>query len=573
MAPTAPIDTSEKLDRRHMLMLSILVIAVVISAVDTSVLNVAIPTMLHDLHTTVPSLEWVITGYSLTFAAFLMIGGRLGDIYGHRRMFVAGTMLFGTGSLIAAVAPSVGWLIVGEAIIEGIGGSLMVPATLALMSTNFRGQARITAFAVWGATIGAAVAFGPLVGGFLTTNYSWRWAFGINVIVCPVAATGAMLFIPRSARKERVPIDAPGAAMAATGAFLLVFALSQAGEYGWWTPLRAFHVGSATVWPESAPISIAPTAIALGAVFLAGFVLHERRKEHLGTHPLFEFSQLRLKTFRYGLTAAVFFAISQLGLLFALALFLQGAMHLSAMENGLWLVPMGLSVMVGAQISGRLARRITPTSIARLGLLIQAVAYAVMVLELDTDITFGRLAPGLVVFGIGIGFASSQLTSVVLSEIAIDKSGVASGANSTARQIGSALGAALVGAIITTRTASHAMDMLPGSGLSQAAQAKLAATVHAMGPNAVVPPGLSPAEASTAQHVLARSLLEGTRWSLWFDGAAVALGAGLSLLIPRIRVQSAHTALEVLETFDDLEPAIADPREILGPEPAGGTRP
>src|SRR5262249_10209713 len=154
-----------------------------------------------------PSLEWVITGYSLTFATFLIIGGRLGDIYRHRRMFIIGAALFGTGSFIASISPSVGVLIVGEAIIEGLGAAMVAPATLAILSTTFRGRERATAFAVWGATIGAAVAFGPVLGGFLTTNYSWRWSFRINVVVAPLAIIGALLFMPRGERKPRTPID------------------------------------------------------------------------------------------------------------------------------------------------------------------------------------------------------------------------------------------------------------------------------------------------------------------------------------------------------------------------------
>ena len=144
-----------------------------------------------EFHTTLPSLEWVITGYALTFATLLIIGGRLGDIYGHRRIFVVGAALFGVGSLLASESRSVAELIVGEAMIEGIGASLMLPATLAILSSTFKGRERGTAFAVWGATAGVAVACGPVVGGILTTDYSWRWSFRINVIIAPS---------PRSAR-------------------------------------------------------------------------------------------------------------------------------------------------------------------------------------------------------------------------------------------------------------------------------------------------------------------------------------------------------------------------------------
>ena len=281
-------------DPRRWITLGILITAVILIAIDTSVLNVSIPTILRDLHTTVPSLEWVITGYSLTFATLLVIGGRLGDIYGHRRLFIIGAALFGTGSLLASVSQSVGVLILGEAIIEGIGASLMTPATLAILSTTFRGRERATAFAVWGATLGAAVAFGPVLGGVLTTNYSWRWSFRINVIVAPLAVLGAVLVMPaRVGERRKVPIDVPGAAMIASGMFLLVFAISEGGTYGWLHPTQALSVGGFELWPLGAPVAAAPVALVAALAILGSFVVYERRKERRGRNPLFEFSQLR----------------------------------------------------------------------------------------------------------------------------------------------------------------------------------------------------------------------------------------------------------------------------------------
>src|SRR5579863_2704120 len=180
-------------DPRRWVTLGIILISTVIVVLDNTVLNVAIPTILREFHTTVPSLEWVITGYALTFATLLIIGGRLGDLYGTRRMFIIGAGIFAAGSLLAAVSWNVGSLIVGEAVIEGIGASMMLPATLSILSSSFHGHERATAFAAWGAVAGSAAGLGPVVGGFLTTDVSWRWSFGINVIIAPLAALGAFL--------------------------------------------------------------------------------------------------------------------------------------------------------------------------------------------------------------------------------------------------------------------------------------------------------------------------------------------------------------------------------------------
>ena len=227
-ASTTDVGTA---DPRRWITLAIVVVAVVIIVLDNTVLNVAIPTILRDFHTELPALEWVITGYSLTFATLLIIGGRLGDVYGHRRTFIVGAGLFGTGSFVASVSTSVPTLVLGEAVIEGIGASLMMPATLAILSTTFSGRERATAFAAWGAVAGAAGAFGPVVGGFLTTNYSWRWSFRIHVIVAPLAILGAVLFMRDGERGHRPEgIDVPGAAMIALGMFGAVFALSEGGR-------------------------------------------------------------------------------------------------------------------------------------------------------------------------------------------------------------------------------------------------------------------------------------------------------------------------------------------------------
>ncbi|MEO6123981.1 MAG: MFS transporter [Ilumatobacteraceae bacterium] len=523
-----------ELDPRRWLTLGILITTVILIAVDTSVLNVSIPTILRDFDTTVPTLQWVITGYSLTFATLLIVGGRLGDIYGHRRLFLIGVSLFGIGSFVASEAGSVGELIIGEAIIEGIGAALMTPATLSILSTTFRGRERATAFAAWGAAAGAAVAFGPVLGGFLTTNYSWRWSFRINVVVAPIAVIGAFVLMKAGKRKARTPIDIPGAALIALGLFLIVFALSDGGRYGWFAPIDEFRVGGITIWPASMPIGIVPVSALIGTALLVGFVRLERSKERREAHPLFQLSMMEHKTFRYGLLTLLILAMGQLGLLLALPLFLQDAVHLSAQENGLWLLPLGLFVIVGSQVGGRLTLRFSTTTVVRIGLSIEAFSLLLVIWAVTPDITFWRILPGLAVFGIGLGFASSQLTSVILSEIAIDRSGVASGASSTARQIGAALGAAVIGSLITVQTTNNAVSALGGmTDLPDEARTAALAGVRAFGPSFRPTATLPLDQIARIEAVIGQSLADATRIALAFAAALVALGALASFLIPR----------------------------------------
>jgi EmrB/QacA subfamily drug resistance transporter len=548
------------LDPRRWLTLGILILTVVLIALDTSVLNVSIPTILRELHTTVPALQWVITGYSLTFASLLIIGGRLGDIYGHRRLFIIGTSLFGIGSLLASVSHSVGALILGEAVIEGIGAALMTPSTLAILSTTFRGRERAKAFAVWGAAAGAAVAFGPVLGGFLTTNYSWRWSFRINVVVAPIAAIGALVLMRNGKRSARTPIDIPGAALIATGMFLFVFALSDGGTYGWFEPLKQFSVAGAEVWPKSAPISIVPVAMSVGIVLLFCFVRLERWKARRNADPLFDFRLLNLRSFRYGLLTSLILAMGQLGLLFALPLFLQNAVHLSAQENGLWLLPIGLFVIVGAQVGARLTHRISLGSIIGCGLALETVALLLVIWAVRPGITFWQILPGLTLFGTGLGFASSQLTSVILSEISPERSGVASGASSTTRQMGGAFGAAIIGSLITVQTTNRAAHAIRVSSLSAAVRDQAVSSVRDLGPNFRPPANISTADASALERILTSALAAATRIGLLFAMAVVLIGAMLSLLIPRIRPSPKTTVEEIIETFEAFEPMDIDAR-------------
>jgi EmrB/QacA subfamily drug resistance transporter len=543
------------LDPRRWFTLTIVIISVLIVALDTTVLNVAIPTILRDLHTTLPSLQWVITGYSLMFASLLIIGGRLGDLYGARRMFIIGAALFGAGSLLASVATSVTVLIIGEAIIEGVGASLMMPATLGILSSTFHGHERATAFAMWGAAAGTAVAFGPLLGGWLTTNYSWRWAFRINVIVAPAAIIGALILMrrsPRSADRER--IDVPGAFLVATGMFLLVFGLSEGTRYGWWRSLDHFAVAGMRVSPVGGSLSAVPVAIAVAFALLGAFYVLERWKERTARDPLFEFGQLRHRGFRYGLLTTMILAMGQLGFLFVLPVFLQDANHLSAVDSGLWLLPSGLAIIGGTQIGARLTRSIGVTNVVRVGLVLEAAGLLAITLAVSAHTSFPSLLPGLIIFGIGIGFAGSQLTNVVLSAIPNERSGAASGANTTVRQLGAALGIAVISGLLTSQTISHAIVGIRRAHLSAALQAHALAGLHANGVNFVAPPGTPASDLASLHHTLDNALASGSRSALLFATGVVVLGAIVSWLIPRIQVEPVSRRDARLEDVESLGP-------------------
>jgi EmrB/QacA subfamily drug resistance transporter len=548
----------DTLDGRRWITLGIVLSAVFIVGIDNTVLNVAIPTIMRDLQTDLPSLQWVITGYALTFATLLIIGGRLADIYGARRLFLIGLALFGAGSLVAALAMSVPMLILGEAVIEGIGASLMLPATLSIMSTTFHGHERAMAFAAWGAVLGTAASFGPALGGFFTTYYTWRWSFGINVVIAPIAIAGAVLFMRVPAREgRRQRIDVPGAILVASGMFLLVFGLSEGGTYGWLKPLQDLSIGGLVVWPASRAVSVVPFVFAAAAVLLGLFVLVERVKERRRQDPLFEFGLLENRGFRYGLLTTSTLAMGQFALMIVLALLLQDGRHLSAVDNGLWLLPMGIFIIIGSQIGGRLTLWLGSTVVVRIGLAIEVAGLMIVALVASTSVTFLELLPGFALFGLGVGFASAQLTNVVLSGAPSDHSGAASGANTTMRQVGAALGVALIGTLLSAQTIRHAVSAVTGStALPPDLKAHAAEQIHRVGVGFTAPPGTSPAAADTLQRLLAQSVTDASRPALLCGALIVALGLCFSFLIPKTAPlrRDEHPPADVFEPFEILEP-------------------
>jgi EmrB/QacA subfamily drug resistance transporter len=458
-------------DHRRWLVLATVSAAVVVVALDTTILNVAIPTITRDLHTDLASMQWVITGYSLTLGSLLIIGGRLGDLFGTRRTFIAGTLVFAAGSLLASTATSVWMLVLGESVVEGIGAALLMPATLATISMAFTDRERAKAFAVWGGAAGASAALGPVVGGWLTTDFSWRWGFLINLVVAPVAALAARTLLPGLTRQDRRPrLDVSGAAVAAIGLVLLVFAITEGTGYGWLTAQRSVIIAGVVVWPASAPLSPVPVAFAAAAIAFAWFVAIEHRKQRSAGAPLLELDHFRLPSFRFGLAAAAAVVMAQSGALFVLAVFLQTTRHLSAVQTGVWLLPVGLAVVVGAQVGGQLANGIGATIVVRLGIVVELTGVAATAAALRPDISLVTLAPTLAVFGLGAGLANSQLTNIILADVPGDRASSASGAATTNNAIAAALGIAIV---------ATTLRAVPATGAGAARWALLAAAAIA----------------------------------------------------------------------------------------------
>jgi MFS family permease len=450
--------------RREWLVLATVTAAVVVVTLDTTILNVAIPTIRAELGTGLVALQWVISGYSLMLGSLLIIGGRLSDRLGTRPVFALGALLFGLGSFLASVSTSVGALVWGEAIIEGVGAALLLPASLATVALTFSAPRRARAFAVWGGAAGAAAALGPVLGGWLTTNWSWRWGFRLNVVVAPVAAVAALVLLPRQRGQSSPPrIDAGGALFAAAGLLLLVFGIIESATYGWIESARSLTLLGWTVWPGSAPISPVEVAIVLSAATLGAFLALERRKERLEAQPLVAIGDFQRTSFRYGLLTAATLVMAQAGTYFVLAVFLQTTHHLSAVGTGGWLLMGGLAVLAGAQIGGTAAGRIGPSRVVRVGVATAGVGILLLALTVTATASFAVVAASLTVFGIGGGLANSQLSNVILSEVPRERMGGASGVTVTNNAVGASLGIAVLGTILRATTENSARWALCGA--------------------------------------------------------------------------------------------------------------
>jgi EmrB/QacA subfamily drug resistance transporter len=440
--------------------LLVLSLALAIIIIDTTLLNVSLQTLIRELHTTLQSLQWVISAYSLTLAALTVTGGRLGDIFGRKRMFMLGAVLFAVGSFIASISRSVPTLIVGESIIEGIGAALMMPATASLLVAKYRGHDRALAFGVWGGVAAAASAIGPILGGFLTTHYSWRWGFRINVGVVALLLLGAIVIEDEPAAGRRT-IDYVGVLLSALGLLAIVFGIIEASSYGWIHALKPFAVAG---WElELGGLSIVPFAILLGLLILAGFVLWERRVDRGEGMPLVSLRLFQNHGFVAGAAVTGVMMLGQNGVIFSLPVFLQSVRSLDAFHTGLTLLPMSVMLFIVSPVAAMLTKKIPHKRLVQTGLVVNVCALLSLRWALGVDVPLGWLVPGLALYGIGLGLVLSQINNLTLSSVPVEEAGEASGITNTFRQIGSSLGAAIIGSVLLT---SIVVDLQAAVGAS-----------------------------------------------------------------------------------------------------------
>ncbi len=416
-----------------------------IVVIDNTVLNVSIPYILRDLNAPLSSLEFVVSGYSLTIASVLITFGRVGDLIGRRRLFIYGILLFILGSLIGSFAGDANTIIFGRALVQALGAAMTLTAALSLIDSLFRTRReRALAFGVWGAIVGASSTAGPLLGGYLTTYYSWRWSLRINIFVGAVALLGTLI-IPESKGLGEKRYDWLGTILSGAGFFSLVYALIEGSTYGWLTPKTPFTLLG---WTWAYSFSFIPVLFVTAAILLTAFALWELHMERVGRRPLLAPSMFKVRTFSLGLLIVSLATLGVFGVTFMLPIYFENVLGLDALQSGVYFMPATVGILIFGLASGFIADRVSLKWIIIVGMILAAAGSVLVIPEVKADATVLSLTPGLLLFGAGFGLCSSQLNNAILSSAPLNVAGEASSVTITMRQIGAAIGVAVIGALL-----------------------------------------------------------------------------------------------------------------------------
>ena len=427
---------------------------------DVTIVNVALPDIQDALHSTFSDLQWVVDAYALTLAALLLTAGSLADMFGRRLLYVVGLIIFTVASLLCGLAQNTLMLQLSRAL-QGIGGAIMFSVSLALLAHAFRGKDRGTAFAIWGAITGLAVAVGPLLGGALTSGLSWRWIFFVNLPIGVVAVVLTLAKVGESKLEQSRRPDFIGFALFTVGLASLVYGLIESNE-------RSFH--------STRVIG----ALVLAVVLIFGFVIAEWRLKN----PMFELSLFRKPTFSGGAIAAFGMSATIFALLLYLVLYIQDVLGFTPFQTGLRLLVLSAGILATSVIAGRLTERVPIRWLISPGLLLVGVGLLLM-RGLDTSTQWTHLIPGLIVAGCGVGLVNPPLASTAIGVVTPDRAGMASGINSTFRQIGIATGIALLGTLFSSKVKDEVTAALAGTPYASHAS-QLATAVQAGASSQVV---------------------------------------------------------------------------------------
>jgi EmrB/QacA subfamily drug resistance transporter len=391
---------------------------------DNTIVNVALPTMQRDLGLKVSELEWIVTGYALTFGAFMLTGGKLADLFGRRRIFVVGLVIF-TGASLACGLAGGATVLIAARVVQGLGAALMNPATLSIITVTFPPRQRGTAIGIWAGVSALALAIGPLLGGVITERVNWNWIFFINVPIGILAIAAAYAFITESkdTSREQRP-DVPGLATSAIGLFALSYGLIESNSYGW-TSTRIL------------------VSFAIAAIFLGAFVLLELHQRL----PMLDLALFKNRTFAGANTVMLLVGLSMFGVIFFVSLYVQNILGYSPIQAGAAFLPWTMLIVFLAPLAGRLADRVGPRWLVTCGMTIFGVSLFIFS-RAGADASFWDLLPAMILGGIGLSATMAPVTATAMGSVPRDKAGVGSAVLNSMRQVGGSLGIGIMGAIV-----------------------------------------------------------------------------------------------------------------------------
>jgi len=432
---------------------------------DNTVVNVALPAIQEDLGVGLSELEWIVSGYALTFAALMLVGGKLADAYGRRLLFVSGIAVFTLSSLACGLSTS-GDMLIAARVAQGLGAALMSPATLSLIAATFPPRQRGTAIGIWAGVSALALAIGPLVGGLLTDHASWHWIFFVNVPVGLVGIVASFLLIDESRDPTHTRLDLPGLLTSAVGLFALTYGLIEANTYGW---------GSTRI----------VGAFVVAAVTLVSFIVLERRQRE----PMLDLTLFRNRTYVGANVVVLLVALAMFGVFFFVSLYMQNVLGFSPVQAGAAFLPMTVLIILVAPIAGKVSDRFGSRGLITAGMLLVATQL-ILFSRLGPDARFWNLLPALVLGGVGMALTMTPSTAAATRAVPVAKAGVGSAVLNAFRQVGGSIGIALMGAIMAAQltepptTASfmdgfeHALLVAAGIAVAGAAVAAVLIRPH-----------------------------------------------------------------------------------------------
>ncbi len=473
---------------------------------DNTVVNVALPSIQDDLGASLSALEWTVNAYTLTFAVLLVTGGRLGDIFGRRRMFLFGVVVFAISSAMIGLAPTQSWLVAGRAV-QGIGAAFMMPGTLSIITNTFPAEERGRAIGTWAGVSALALALGPVVGGALAEHVSWRAIFFLNLPVA-AGAVAVTLFATRESYDRTVgrAVDYAGIATISTGLTALVLALVEGNQWGWGSPGILALLGTAVV-------------------AIAAFIWVELH----GRSPMVEFQYFRSRSFLGANAVAFIVSFAMLAMFFFMALYMQNILGYSPLEAGIRFLPSTVVIIFAAPIAGRLADRIGPRPLMAVGLTLAAIALFWQS-RVTVDTTYADLLGSFSLMGLGIGLTMSPMSTAAMNSVTPDKAGAASGILSMFRMVGGTFGVAAIGALFQSLAHDRVTEAAQAAGVPRSMEHELVENLGSGRVNEIAHQ-LDPAAAERLTDGMREAFVHALGGALTLSAAVAAAGAFLALAL------------------------------------------